>query len=104
MTCCTMFDFFLLYLFFLCLIFFFFFFQAEDGIRDIGVTGVQTCALPISEWFDHDGETIVVEPFRVKSFPVIKDLVVDRSALDRIVQAGGFISARAGSADRKSVV
>src|SRR5437868_2051899 len=45
-----------------------------------------------------DGETIIVEPFRVRSFPVIKDLVVDRSALDRIVQAGGFISARAGSA------
>jgi succinate dehydrogenase / fumarate reductase, iron-sulfur subunit len=45
-----------------------------------------------------DGETIVVEPFRVKSFPIVKDLVVDRSALDRIVQAGGFISARAGSA------
>src|ERR1700682_2167940 len=45
-----------------------------------------------------DGETILVEPFRAKSFPIIKDLVVDRSALDRIVQAGGFISARAGSA------
>jgi succinate dehydrogenase / fumarate reductase, iron-sulfur subunit len=45
-----------------------------------------------------DGETITVEPFRVKSFPIIKDLVVDRGALDRIVQAGGFISARAGSA------
>src|ERR671935_1525123 len=45
-----------------------------------------------------DGQTIVVEPFRVRSFPVIKDLVIDRSALDRIVQAGGFISARAGSA------
>ena len=45
-----------------------------------------------------DGETITVEPFRVGSFPVIKDLVVDRSARDRIVQAGGFISARAGSA------
>jgi succinate dehydrogenase / fumarate reductase iron-sulfur subunit len=45
-----------------------------------------------------DGETITVEPFRAKSFPLIKDLVVDRSALDRIVQAGGFISARAGSA------
>src|SRR5207253_5828072 len=44
------------------------------------------------------GATIVVEPFRVKCFPVIKDLVIDRSALDRIVQAGGFISARAGSA------
>jgi succinate dehydrogenase / fumarate reductase, iron-sulfur subunit len=45
-----------------------------------------------------DGETITVEPFRVGSFPIVKDLVVDRSALDRIVQAGGFISARAGSA------
>src|SRR2546423_11898070 len=45
-----------------------------------------------------DGETIIVEPFRVRSFPIIKDLVVDRSALDRIVQAGGFISARAWAA------
>jgi succinate dehydrogenase / fumarate reductase iron-sulfur subunit len=45
-----------------------------------------------------DGETIVIEPFRLRSFPIVKDLVVDRSALDRIVQAGGFISARAGSA------
>jgi succinate dehydrogenase / fumarate reductase, iron-sulfur subunit len=45
-----------------------------------------------------DGDTIVIEPFRVTSFPVVKDLVVDRSALDRIVQAGGFISARTGSA------
>src|SRR5437762_13311065 len=45
-----------------------------------------------------DGQTIVVEPFRVRSFPIIKDLVIDRSSLDRIVQAGGFISARAGSA------
>ena len=45
-----------------------------------------------------DGQRIIVEPFRARSFPVIKDLVVNRSALDRIVQAGGFISARAGSA------
>jgi succinate dehydrogenase / fumarate reductase iron-sulfur subunit len=45
-----------------------------------------------------DGERITVQPFRAKSFPILKDLVVDRSALDRIVQAGGFISARAGSA------
>ena len=45
-----------------------------------------------------DGATIIVEPFRVRSFPIVKDLVTDRSALDRIVQAGGFISARAGSA------
>jgi succinate dehydrogenase / fumarate reductase, iron-sulfur subunit len=45
-----------------------------------------------------DGERIIVEPFRVRSFPIVKDLVIDRSSLDRIVQAGGFISARAGSA------
>src|ERR1041385_2897131 len=45
-----------------------------------------------------DGATITIEPFRVGAFPLLKDLVVDRSALDRIVQAGGFISARAGSA------
>jgi succinate dehydrogenase / fumarate reductase, iron-sulfur subunit len=45
-----------------------------------------------------ESETITIEPFRVKSFPLARDLVVDRSALDRIVQAGGFISARAGSA------
>src|SRR5438309_882863 len=45
-----------------------------------------------------DGDTITVEPFRVGAFPTVKDLAVDRIALDRIVQAGGFISARAGSA------
>lgn len=45
-----------------------------------------------------DGATITVEPFRVGAFPIVKDLVIDRRALDRIVQAGGFISARAGSA------
>src|SRR2546421_2435571 len=45
-----------------------------------------------------DGATITVEPFRVSAFPIVKDLVVDRSGLDRIVEAGGFITARAGSA------
>ncbi|MFN2508947.1 MAG: succinate dehydrogenase/fumarate reductase iron-sulfur subunit [Chthoniobacterales bacterium] len=45
-----------------------------------------------------DGATIVVEPFRAKPFGFIKDLVVERGALDRIVQAGGFVAARAGSA------
>ena len=45
-----------------------------------------------------DRETITIEPFRAKSFPLVCDLVTDRSALDRIVQAGGFIAARAGSA------
>src|SRR5947207_12269133 len=45
-----------------------------------------------------DGDTITIEPFRVGAFPIVKDLVIDRSAVDRIVQAGGFVSARAGSA------
>jgi succinate dehydrogenase / fumarate reductase iron-sulfur subunit len=45
-----------------------------------------------------DGETITIEPFRARPFLLVRDLVVDRSSLDRIVQAGGFIGARAGSA------
>lgn len=45
-----------------------------------------------------DGDSITIEPWRAKAFPVIKDLVVDRSAFDHIVQAGGFITARTGSA------
>ncbi len=45
-----------------------------------------------------DGDVILVEPWRAKAFPVIKDLVVERAALDRIIQAGGYISASAGSA------
>ena len=45
-----------------------------------------------------DGETITVEPFRARAFPVVRDLVVDRSAFDRITQAGGFITVRTGSA------
>jgi succinate dehydrogenase / fumarate reductase, iron-sulfur subunit len=46
----------------------------------------------------HDGQVIVVEPFRAQPFPVVKDLVVDRSAFDKIQQAGGFISIRTGAA------
>jgi succinate dehydrogenase / fumarate reductase iron-sulfur subunit len=45
-----------------------------------------------------DGDTIVVEPWRSKAFPVIKDLVVDRTAFDRIIQAGGYISVNTGNA------
>ncbi|MBI5244855.1 MAG: succinate dehydrogenase/fumarate reductase iron-sulfur subunit [Elusimicrobia bacterium] len=45
-----------------------------------------------------DGDTIAIEPFRAKGFPVVKDLVVDRSAFDRIMQAGGYVSVNAGSA------
>jgi succinate dehydrogenase / fumarate reductase iron-sulfur subunit len=45
-----------------------------------------------------DGDTIIIEPWRAKPFPLIKDLVVDRTAFDRIIQAGGFISVSTGSA------
>ncbi|UKN03852.1 succinate dehydrogenase/fumarate reductase iron-sulfur subunit [Paracrocinitomix mangrovi] len=52
--------------------------------------GVTTCQLHMRMF--KDGDTIVIEPFRAKAFPVIKDLVVDRSSFDRIQHAGGFIS------------
>jgi succinate dehydrogenase / fumarate reductase iron-sulfur subunit len=55
-----------------------------------------TCQLHMRRF--QNGETIYVEPFRAKAFPVIKDLVVDRSAFDRIQQAGGFVSVNTGNA------
>ena len=55
-----------------------------------------TCQLHMRK-FD-DGETIVVEPFRARAFPVVRDLVIDRSAFDRIVEAGGYISINTGAA------
>lgn len=58
--------------------------------------GTATCQLHMRR-FD-DGETIVVEPFRARAFPVVKDLVVDRSAFDRIQAKGGFISVNTGNA------
>jgi succinate dehydrogenase / fumarate reductase iron-sulfur subunit len=58
--------------------------------------GTTTCQLHMRAF--KDGDTIVVEPWRAKAFPVIKDLMVDRSAFDRIVQAGGYISVNTGNA------
>ena len=58
--------------------------------------GVATCQTYMRSFMD--GDTIVIEPFRAQAFPLIKDLVVDRKAFDRIQQAGGFISVRTGSA------
>ena len=55
-----------------------------------------TCQLHMR--FFKDGDTITIEPFRSKAFPVIKDLIVDRSSFDRIIQKGGYISANSGSA------
>ena len=58
--------------------------------------GVTVCQLHLRHF--EDGERIVLEPWRAHAFPVIKDLVVDRSAFDRVMQAGGFISVNTGSA------
>ncbi|MBS1597778.1 MAG: succinate dehydrogenase/fumarate reductase iron-sulfur subunit [Bacteroidetes bacterium] len=55
-----------------------------------------TCQLHMRAY--KDGDTIVVEPWRAKAFPVVKDLIVDRSAFDRIIQAGGYISVNTGNA------
>ena len=60
------------------------------------VPGVTTCLLSMR--YFHDGETIWVEPWRAKPFPVIRDLIVDRSAFDKIQTAGGFISVNTGAA------
>lgn len=59
-------------------------------------TLVTTCQLHMRKF--KDGETITVEPWRSKGFPVIKDLMVDRTAFDKIIQAGGFISVNTGNA------
>jgi succinate dehydrogenase/fumarate reductase-like Fe-S protein len=58
-----------------------------------------TCQLYMRKF--HDRDVITVEPFRAMSFPVMRDLVVDRSAFDRIIQSGGFITERCGAARRE---
>lgn len=58
--------------------------------------GTTTCQVHMRTF--KDGDTITIEPFRAKAFPVIKDLVVDRSAFDRIIQSGGYVSVNTGQA------
>jgi succinate dehydrogenase / fumarate reductase, iron-sulfur subunit len=60
------------------------------------LTGTTTCQLHMRHF--KDGDTIVVEPWRATAFPIIKDLMVDRSAFDRVIQAGGFVSVNTGNA------
>jgi succinate dehydrogenase / fumarate reductase, iron-sulfur subunit len=67
-----------------------------NGIAHGPERGVTTCQLHMRKF--RTGETIWIEPFRARAFPVIKDLVVDRTAFDRIVESGGYISVRTGSA------
>ena len=58
--------------------------------------GTTTCQLHMRHF--NDGDTIIIEPWRAKGFPVIKDLMVDRSSFDRIIQSGGYISVNTGNA------
>ncbi len=58
--------------------------------------GIATCQTYVRSF--NDGDVVVVEPFRAKAFPLVKDLVIDRSAFDKIQAAGGFISVRTGAA------
>src|SRR6185295_352658 len=58
--------------------------------------GVATCQLYLRHF--KDGDTIVVEPWRARAFPPVKDLVVDRSAFDRVIQAGGYVPVNTGEA------
>lgn len=67
-----------------------------NGVAHGRKFGCTTCEVRMRDF--HDGQTITVEPFRADAFPVVKDLVIDRSALDRIIQKGGYISVRTGSA------
>ncbi|HEX3791109.1 MAG TPA: succinate dehydrogenase/fumarate reductase iron-sulfur subunit [Pseudonocardiaceae bacterium] len=64
--------------------------------RAHGPEQTTTCQLHMRAF--HDGDVVDVEPWRAKAFPIIKDLVVDRSAFDRIIQSGGYITAPTGSA------
>ena len=67
-----------------------------DGRPHGPLRGVAACQLYMRSF--QDNATIVAEPFRAKAFPIIKDLSIDRTALDRIVQAGGFVSVKTGGA------
>jgi succinate dehydrogenase / fumarate reductase iron-sulfur subunit len=73
-----------------------------NGAAHGPMKGTATCQLHMRSF--RDGDTITVEPWRAKAFPVIRDLVVDRGALDRIIQAGGFISASTGGAQDANAV
>ena len=63
--------------------------------------GTATCQLHMRKF--SDGDHITIEPFRARAFPVIRDLAVDRSALDRILEAGGFISVNTGAAPEANI-
>jgi succinate dehydrogenase / fumarate reductase iron-sulfur subunit len=67
-----------------------------DGVAHGPDRGTTVCQLHMRRF--KDGDTITIEPWRAKAFPVVKDLVVDRSAFDRIIAAGGYVSVNTGGA------
>jgi succinate dehydrogenase / fumarate reductase iron-sulfur subunit len=67
-----------------------------NGVAHGGHRGTTVCQLSMR--FFKDGDSLTLEPWRARAFPVLRDLMVDRSAFDRIIQAGGFISAPTGGA------
>lgn len=73
-----------------------------NGVAHGPLAATTTCQLHMRHF--KNGDEIVVEPWRARAFPVIKDLVVDRGAFDRILQAGGYISVRSGSAPEANTV
>ncbi|MCH7412103.1 succinate dehydrogenase/fumarate reductase iron-sulfur subunit [Belliella sp. R4-6] len=66
------------------------------------INGTTTCQIHLRS-FD-DGQTLFIEPFRAKAFPIKKDLVIDRSAFDRIIQAGGYIGVNTGQASEANTI
>src|SRR5665213_3830191 len=65
-----------------------------NGLAHGGKRGTTVCQLHMRHF--HNGDTIVIEPWRARAFPVLKDLVTDRGAFDRIIQSGGYISVNTG--------
>jgi succinate dehydrogenase / fumarate reductase iron-sulfur subunit len=73
-----------------------------NGVPHGPVKGTTVCQLHMRHY--HDGDVLRIEPWRAKSFPIIRDLVVDRSAFDRIIQAGGYVSVNTGSAPEANAI
>ena len=73
-----------------------------DGVAHGPMKGTATCQLHMRSF--RNGDTVVIEPWRARAFPVIKDLVVDRGALDRIVGSGGYVSVSTGGAKDGNII
>ena len=73
-----------------------------NGIAHGGQTGTTVCQLHMRKF--NDGDTITIEPWRARAFPILKDLVADRTAFDRIIQAGGFVSVNTGGAPEANAI